>query len=155
MSGLRGVLDVLRSMIFLMNLSESNEVPIVGLNWRDNHNDALAWLRDYGNPYAIIAEDVSGRVAIDWGVCGAPECFFGEFKWYYPSQASSGHWMMISGKETLGLLLTMRINQNNVFLVLFLCLIMNFTHAIDSGLAFSDPKLQQRYETLISEISGV
>ena len=29
---------------------------------------------------------------------------------------------------------------------------MNFTHAIDSGLAFSDPKLQQRYETLISEI---
>ena len=60
--------------------------------------------------------------------------------------------MTISGKETLGLLLTMRINQNNVFLALFLCLIMNFTHAIDSGLAFSDPKLQQRYETLISEI---
>ena len=45
--------------------------------------------------------------------------------------------MMISGKETLGLLLTMRINQNNVFLALFLSLIMNFTHAIDSGLAFN------------------
>ena len=60
---------------FLMKLSESNEIPIVGLNWRDNHNDALAWLRDYGNPYTIIAEDVSGRVAIDWGVYGAPESF--------------------------------------------------------------------------------
>ena len=58
-----------------MKLSESNEIPIVGLNWRDSHNEALAWLRDYGNPYTIIAEDVSGRVAIDWGVYGAPESF--------------------------------------------------------------------------------
>ena len=59
---------------------------------------------------------------------------------------------MIYGKGTLGLLLMMRINKNNVFLSLFLCMIMSHNHAIDSGLAFNDPELQQRYETLISEI---
>ena len=46
----------------------------------------------------------------------------------------------------------MRINKNNVFLSLFLCMIMSHIYAIDSGLAFNDPELQQRYETLISEI---
>jgi len=59
---------------------------------------------------------------------------------------------MIYGKGTLGLLLMMRINKNNVFLSLFLCMIMSHIHAIDSGLAFNDPELQQRYESLISEI---
>ena len=46
----------------------------------------------------------------------------------------------------------MQINKNNVFLSLFLCMIMSHIYAIDTGLAFNDPELQQRYETLISEI---
>ena len=33
------------------------------------------WLRDLGNPYAVVAEDREGRTAIDWGVYGAPETF--------------------------------------------------------------------------------
>ena len=37
--------------------------------------DAVAWLKQYGNPFTRIGADVSGRVAIDWGVYGAPETY--------------------------------------------------------------------------------
>ena len=33
------------------------------------------WLRTLGDPYALVAVDQEGRVAIDWGVYGAPETF--------------------------------------------------------------------------------
>jgi cytochrome c biogenesis protein CcmG/thiol:disulfide interchange protein DsbE len=60
---------------FLMQLSKTNQIPIIGLNWRDNKKDAIDWLENYGDPYNLIANDNLGRVAIDWGVYGAPESF--------------------------------------------------------------------------------
>ncbi len=60
---------------FLMDLSTAKNIPIIGLNWRDNRNKALEWINELGNPYKVIAEDSLGRVAIDWGVYGAPETF--------------------------------------------------------------------------------
>ena len=50
-------------------------MPLVGLNWKDDNAAAQQWLRQLGNPYAVVAEDRDGRVAIDWGVYGAPETF--------------------------------------------------------------------------------
>jgi cytochrome c biogenesis protein CcmG/thiol:disulfide interchange protein DsbE len=50
-------------------------VPIVGLNWKDERDLAQQWLQRLGNPYTHVAFDVEGRVAIDWGVYGAPETF--------------------------------------------------------------------------------
>ncbi len=32
-------------------------------------------LRQFGNPYHVVAFDEDGRVGIDWGVYGAPETF--------------------------------------------------------------------------------
>ena len=32
-------------------------------------------MRELGNPYVVTAFDQEGRVAIDWGVYGAPETF--------------------------------------------------------------------------------
>jgi cytochrome c biogenesis protein CcmG/thiol:disulfide interchange protein DsbE len=58
-----------------MQLSKTNQIPIIGLNWRDNKKDAIDWLENYGDPYNLIANDNLGRVAIDWGVYGAPESF--------------------------------------------------------------------------------
>ena len=58
-----------------MDLSTAKNIPIIGLNWRDNRNKALEWINELGNPYKVIAEDSLGRVAIDWGVYGAPETF--------------------------------------------------------------------------------
>ena len=60
---------------FLMELARRNEVPIFGLNWRDQRAPAIDWLRQLGDPYMATAYDEDGRVGIDWGVYGAPETF--------------------------------------------------------------------------------
>ena len=59
----------------LVEMSKRNVVPIVGLNYKDKREDALQWLGRYGNPYALSAYDVDGKVGIDYGVYGAPETF--------------------------------------------------------------------------------
>ena len=50
-------------------------IRIIGLNYKDEAPDAKDWLLRLGNPYQAIAADVDGRIAIDWGVYGAPETF--------------------------------------------------------------------------------
>ena len=60
---------------FLMELADRGEIPIYGINWKDNRPDALRWLGQYGDPYIASGFDADGRVAIDWGVYGAPESF--------------------------------------------------------------------------------
>lgn len=60
---------------FLMELAESGEVPVYGLNWRDTQPEAQGFLRQLGDPYIDSAFDGDGRVGIDWGVYGAPETF--------------------------------------------------------------------------------
>ncbi len=60
---------------FLLTLAEREEIPIYGLNWRDDREAALLWLRQLGDPYAASAFDQDGSVAVDWGVYGAPETF--------------------------------------------------------------------------------
>ena len=50
-------------------------VRMVGLNYKDAPADARRWLREFGNPYDMIAVDREGAAGIDWGVYGVPETF--------------------------------------------------------------------------------
>ena len=59
----------------LNQIAGQSQVPIYGLNWKDDAALAGDWLRRLGNPYVANAFDEEGRVAIDWGVYGAPETF--------------------------------------------------------------------------------
>ena len=59
----------------LLQIKQQARVPILGIDWKDQNEDALAWLAQLGNPYERVATDRDGRVAIDWGVYGAPESF--------------------------------------------------------------------------------
>ena len=59
----------------LMGLRDKGIVPIHGLNYKDKPDDARAWLDQLGDPYTRTGADISGRVAIDWGVYGVPETF--------------------------------------------------------------------------------
>jgi cytochrome c biogenesis protein CcmG/thiol:disulfide interchange protein DsbE len=59
----------------LLAIAGQNQVPIMGLNWRDDRALALRWIAELGNPYVSVAFDPEGRTAIDWGVYGAPETF--------------------------------------------------------------------------------
>ena len=59
----------------LMELSRRNLVPIHGLNYKDEPDDAAGWLDALGDPYTRTGADLDGRVGIDWGVYGVPETF--------------------------------------------------------------------------------
>ena len=56
-------------------LAQKNLVAVVGLNYKDESDDARRWLQQFGNPYATSLVDYDGRVGIDWGVYGVPETF--------------------------------------------------------------------------------
>jgi cytochrome c biogenesis protein CcmG/thiol:disulfide interchange protein DsbE len=60
----------------LLEVSKQNRLPIVGMDWRDDDDDAKQWLGQLGNPYNVVIVDREGRTAIDFGVYGAPETFF-------------------------------------------------------------------------------
>ncbi len=59
----------------LIELVERDGVRLVGINYKNEPEEARAWLAELGNPYAAIGADTSGRVGIDWGVYGLPETF--------------------------------------------------------------------------------
>lgn len=60
---------------YLMEISLRMGVPILGINYKDTRQDALQWLRRYGNPFAVVAFDPSGRVGFNFGVGAIPETF--------------------------------------------------------------------------------
>ncbi len=60
---------------FLMELSRRGDVPIYGLNYKDERPAALAWLHRFGDPYVTSAFDQEGQIGIEWGVYGVPETF--------------------------------------------------------------------------------
>lgn len=59
----------------LLDLARTREVPIVGMAWKDMLENSNAWLTRLGNPYDLTVSDFAGKVAIDYGVYGAPETF--------------------------------------------------------------------------------
>lgn len=59
---------------FLLQLAKQG-VPIVGLNYQDNLQNAKTWLSQWGNPFEAVGVDTSGRMGIELGVYGTPETF--------------------------------------------------------------------------------
>jgi cytochrome c biogenesis protein CcmG/thiol:disulfide interchange protein DsbE len=59
----------------LLQYARSGSLPIYGLNYKDNRAEALSWLGELGDPYVLSVSDNDGRVAIDYGVYGAPETY--------------------------------------------------------------------------------
>lgn len=88
----------------LVELAKSRTVPIYGLNYKDNRNDALRWLNNFGNPYVTSASDADGKIGIDYGVYGVPETYVIDkigiirYKWVGPLTAE------ILNKEILPLI---------------------------------------------------
>lgn len=59
----------------LVELGKLQVAPIIGLDYKDKRDDAMAMLARQGNPYALSAFDANGRVGIDYGVYGVPETY--------------------------------------------------------------------------------
>ena len=60
---------------FLLNLSKENNIEIVGLNYKDNFENAKKFLKELENPYTTILSDKQGVISIEWGAYGVPESF--------------------------------------------------------------------------------
>ena len=58
-----------------MTLSKNKSVKLVGLNYRDNLNNAKKFINELGNPYSQILIDEEGTLAIEFGAYGVPETF--------------------------------------------------------------------------------
>jgi cytochrome c biogenesis protein CcmG, thiol:disulfide interchange protein DsbE len=59
----------------LMRLKADSAVPVHGLDYKDEPDNAVRWLNSMGDPYTRTGADRDGRAAIDWGVYGVPETF--------------------------------------------------------------------------------
>jgi cytochrome c biogenesis protein CcmG/thiol:disulfide interchange protein DsbE len=59
----------------LMKLAEDKRIRIIGINYKDQPENARRFIGRYGNPFAAVGADTNGRASIDWGVYGVPETF--------------------------------------------------------------------------------
>jgi cytochrome c biogenesis protein CcmG/thiol:disulfide interchange protein DsbE len=59
----------------LVTLANDARIRVVGINYKDDPDNARRFLGRYGNPFAASGADSSGRAAIEWGVYGVPETF--------------------------------------------------------------------------------
>ena len=58
-----------------MELSKSQSVKLIGLNYRDNQINAKKFINEFGNPYSQILIDKDGTLGIEFGAYGVPETF--------------------------------------------------------------------------------
>ena len=60
---------------FLVRLASDQRVRLVGINYKDEPENARRFLGRFGNPFAASGADTNGRAGIEWGVYGVPESF--------------------------------------------------------------------------------
>jgi cytochrome c biogenesis protein CcmG/thiol:disulfide interchange protein DsbE len=53
----------------------AEEIPIYGLNYKDDNAKAKKWLQELGDPYRLNIVDSKGSLGLDLGVYGAPETY--------------------------------------------------------------------------------
>ena len=59
----------------LMQIKERGEVQMLGVNYKDDKQDADKFLTHDGNPFDIIALDKNGNIGLNLGVYAMPESF--------------------------------------------------------------------------------
>jgi cytochrome c biogenesis protein CcmG/thiol:disulfide interchange protein DsbE len=59
----------------LLELAKRTDIQLVGIDNKDDPENARRFLGTLGNPYAAIGSDSDGRATIDWGTYGVPETF--------------------------------------------------------------------------------
>ncbi len=59
----------------LLQLAQDSRLRLIGINYKDEPDNARRFLGRYGDPFAAAGADENGRAAIEWGVYGVPETF--------------------------------------------------------------------------------
>ncbi|MGF7160690.1 cytochrome c biogenesis protein CcmG/thiol:disulfide interchange protein DsbE [Rhodoligotrophos appendicifer] len=77
----------------LMQLATDPNVKILGINYKDNAENARRFLGLLGNPFRAVGIDPEGKTAVEWGFYGVPETFVVNgkgiitYKWIGPMTA--------------------------------------------------------------------
>ena len=64
-----------REHSYLIELSKNEDIDLIGINYKDEPDEAQNGLSMRGNPYRIIVKDSLGDLALDLGVYGVPETY--------------------------------------------------------------------------------
>ncbi len=59
----------------LLSIARNDGIPVIGLNYKDDAEEARNWLRQYQDPYRFVIFDPDGTLGFNLGVYGAPETF--------------------------------------------------------------------------------
>jgi len=59
----------------LMELNQNKLIKLIGLNYKDNLNNAKKFINELGNPYNQILIDNDGTLSVEFGAYGVPETF--------------------------------------------------------------------------------
>ena len=57
----------------LLKLNEEKNLELLGVNFKDKKNNALEFLKDFGDPYDDLARDEFGKHSVNFGIYGIPE----------------------------------------------------------------------------------
>ncbi len=61
---------------YLVEISErEQDLTFIGVNYKDDLNEARLFLEEKGSPFEKIIVDLNGSLGIDFGLAGAPETF--------------------------------------------------------------------------------
>tara|TARA_Y100001960_G_C14362836_1_gene675208 strand:+ start:165 stop:695 length:531 start_codon:yes stop_codon:yes gene_type:complete len=60
---------------YIKRFSDVKKIKVIGINYKDDPEKTLKWLKNLGNPYSDVLIDNRGNIGIDWGVYGIPETF--------------------------------------------------------------------------------
>ena len=140
--------------------SLAEQVDIVGLNYKDERDDALKWLGQWGDPYLASAHDHSGDTGIDYGVYGVPETFVDrpertdtlqtrgtDYTRSGQGQAPAHHRRTEAGNELMTALLRQLVRASTLIILL-----LGPAHAKVEEFSFADPGKQALYQEMIKEL---
>jgi len=60
---------------FIKLKNQYPELLIIGINHKDNKEDAINFLNMEGNPYNFVGNDSDGNIGLEFGILGLPETF--------------------------------------------------------------------------------
>ena len=88
---------------FLNKLASTEGVKIIGINYKDERNKAVQWLKRYGDPYQFNIYDHKGSLGLDLGVYGAPETYIvddqGVIQYRHVGAVDSKVWLGLKEKD--------------------------------------------------------
>jgi cytochrome c biogenesis protein CcmG/thiol:disulfide interchange protein DsbE len=83
----------------LLKIKSNFHVPIFGINYRDNPEEAKSWLTVSGNPFDLIASDTAGALGNQFQIYGTPETFIidkkGRIRYQYVGVLNDADWQNI------------------------------------------------------------